>query len=107
MLLSSIGQPYDPVKNHGVIGKNYAYQTSGHVKLFFDHKVFNRFMGGGGSGTVADEYNGDNFDHAGLGFIGGAHFAVQSCGAPPIRSHPLSSGTSRWGAGWKQTVAKH
>jgi len=107
MLLSGIGKPYDPVSNQGVVGRNYSYQTMGGVSLFFDDKVFNRFMGGGGLGTIVDEYNGDNFDHTGLGFIGGAFLAVHSAGNLPIRSHPVPPGTPHWGSGWKKAVAHY
>ena len=64
-------------------------------------------MGGGGFGTVIDEFNGDNFDHAGLGFIGGAYLLVGSNGTPPIKSHPVPSGTPHWGSGWKKAVAQY
>ncbi len=107
LLLSGIGKPYDPVSNQGVVGRNYSYVTYGKVSLFFDDKVFNRFMGGGGLATSIDEYNGDNFDHSGLGFMGGAYHIVSSIGAPPIKSHLLPEGTPRWGSGWKAAVAKH
>ena len=107
MLLSGIGKPYDPVSNRGVVGRNYAYVTYGKVALFFDDKVFNPFMGGGGLATAIDEFNGDNFDHTNLGFIGGAYHIVSSVGAPPIKSHPVPPGTPRWGAGWKQAVAQY
>ncbi len=86
---------------------NYSYQTMGHVTLFFEDKVFNGFMGGGGLCTAIDEFNGDNFDHAGLGFIGGAYVIVNSRGAAPIRSHPVPPGTPRWGSGWKKAVARY
>ena len=109
MLLSGIGKPYDPVRNQGVVGKNYSYQTGGNIKLFFEDKVFNRFMGRGGIGTVIDEFNGDNFDHTGLGFIGGAHVgvALNSGAGRPISSHPVPPGTPRWGSGWKKAVAQY
>ncbi|OGA37467.1 MAG: GMC family oxidoreductase [Betaproteobacteria bacterium RIFCSPLOWO2_12_FULL_62_13] len=109
MLLSGIGKPYDPVSNRGVVGRNYSYQTGGNVKLFFEDKVFNRFMGHGGIGTVIDEFNGDNFDHAGLGFMGGAHVgvAVNSGPGKPLCSHPVPPGTPRWGSGWKKAVAQY
>jgi len=107
MLLSAIGKPYDPVNNSGVIGKNYAYQTAGKVTLFFEDKIFNRFMAGGGLGTSIDEFNGDNFDHSGLGFIGGGYLMVHSGGAPPIRSRPLPSGTAHWGSAWKHATAHY
>src|SRR5205823_1314369 len=71
MLLSGIGKPYDPVANTGTVGRNYAYQTPSSVTLFFEDRNFNSFMGAGGLGLAIDEFNGDNFDHSGLGFIGG------------------------------------
>ena len=107
MLLSGIGQPYDPVANRGVIGRNYAYVAYGKVVLFFEDRSLNQFMGGAGIGTAIDEFNGDNFDHAGLGFIGGAYLCVNSNGNLPIKSHPVPPGTPHWGSGWKQAVARY
>jgi gluconate 2-dehydrogenase alpha chain len=107
LLLSGIGRPYDPRTGEGVVGRNYAYQTGTKVALFFDDKVFNPFMGGGALTTSIDEYNGDNFDHDGKGFIGGAYLAAQSNGATPIRSITLPGGTPRWGGEWKQAAARY
>src|SRR5258708_17240490 len=83
MLLSGIGKPYDPVANTGVVGRNYAYQTPSSVTLFFEDKIFNQFMAAGGMGVTIDEFNGDNFDHSCLGFIGRGVFQ-----AATIRSLP-------------------
>ena len=107
LLLSGIGKPYDPVTNQGVVGRNYSYATYGKVPVFFDDKVFNRFMGSGGLGTLIDEYNGDNFDHAGLGFIGGAYIMVATAGNLPIKSHLVPPGTPNWGPDWKKAVAHY
>jgi len=107
MLLSGIGTPYDPATGRGTVGRNYAYQANGRAQLFFDDRTFNRFMGGGGIGTAIDEFNADNFDHTGLGFIGGAYLSVVSMGAAPIRTHPVPAGTPAWGSAWKQAVARY
>ena len=107
MLLSGIGRPYDPVRNRGVVGRNYAYQTPSAVTLFFEDKVFNQFMGAGGLGIAIDEFNGDNFDHSGLGFIGGGFFNAASTGARPIGVRPVPAGTPRWGSAWKKAVAHY
>src|SRR2546425_183666 len=107
MLLSGIGRPYDPVRNRGVVGRNYAYQTPSAVTLFFEDKVFNQFMGAGGLGIAIDEFNGDNFDHSGLGFIGGGFFNAASTGARPIGVRPGPAGTPRWGSAWKKAVAHY
>jgi gluconate 2-dehydrogenase alpha chain len=107
MLLSGIGKPYDPVSNTGVVGRNYSYQTGGKVSLFFEDQVFNPFMGGGARGTSIDDFNADNFDHAGLGFIGGSYVALSSSGAAPIKNTPVPPGTPHWGSGWKKAAAKY
>ena len=64
-------------------------------------------MGGGARGTSIDEFNGDNFDHSGLGFMGGAYVAVSSSGAMPIRSTPVPPGTPRWGSAWKRAATQY
>ena len=107
MLLSGIGKPYDPKANTGVVGRNYAYQTTSGVGLFFEDREFNRFMGAGSLSMVIDDFNGDNFDHSGLGFIGGGWIAASSSGSRPIESHPVPPGTPRWGSGWKRAVARY
>ncbi len=84
LLLSGIGKPYDPKTGEGVVGKNYAYQTMSSVNVFFDDKILNPFIGAGALATVIDDFNGDNFDHCGLGFIGGAYIAGMVTGGRPI-----------------------
>jgi gluconate 2-dehydrogenase alpha chain len=107
LLLSGIGQPYDPQTGQGVIGKNYAYQIVSGVDVFFDDKVLNPFVGAGALGVGIDEFNGDNFDHSGLGFIGGGYLACWNTHGRPIEHHPIPKGTPKWGAKWKQAVAKN
>ncbi|WP_028693574.1 GMC family oxidoreductase [Pseudomonas cremoricolorata] len=108
MLLSGIGEPYDPVSNTGTTGRNYAYQTANNVQLFFDEgKNFNPFIGGGAIGMGIDEFNNDNFDHSGLGFVGGGSTRVTPIGAAPIASRPVPPGTPRWGSQWKKTTAQY
>jgi gluconate 2-dehydrogenase alpha chain len=107
LLLSKIGQPYDPVSGQGVIGKNYAYQITSSVNVFFDDKLLNPFIGAGAHGMLIDEYNGDNFDHSGLGFIGGGFLGIVQTGARPIETHPVPEGTPHWGSAWKKAVAQN
>jgi len=107
LLRSGIGQPYDPAAGRGVVGRNYAYQTTSDVELFFEDKELNRFMGAGALATVIDDFNGDNFDHSGLGFVGGGMLEATSFGSRPIAAAPVPEGTPRWGAGWKKAVARY
>jgi gluconate 2-dehydrogenase alpha chain len=107
MLLSGIGTPYDPSTGEGNVGRNYCYQTMSSLTLFFAEDVhLNQFMGAGALGTAIDEYSGDNFDHTGLGFVGGAYITAYTTGARPIEFHPAPPGTPRWGARWKSETAR-
>jgi gluconate 2-dehydrogenase alpha chain len=64
-------------------------------------------MASGASGTVINDFAGDNFDHSGLGFIGGAYIGAVNSGGRPILYHPVPPNTPRWGKRWKQAVIKH
>jgi gluconate 2-dehydrogenase alpha chain len=107
LLLSGIGKPYDPTTGEGVVGKNYAYQTMSSVNVFFDDKIINPFIGAGALATVIDEFNGDNFDHSGRGFIGGAYIAGMVTGGRPIEMIYTPQGTPAWGMEWKHAAAKN
>jgi len=107
MLVSGIGQPYDPATGEGHVGKNYCYQTMSSVDLFFEDKNLNPFIGAGALASVIDDYNGDNFDHSGLGFIGGAYIAGMITGARPIEMTRVPDGVPKWGLEWKRAVAKY
>ncbi len=106
LLLSKIGKPYDPVANTGVVGRNYAYQITSAVDVFLD-EILNPFMGAGALGQAIDEFNGDNFDHAPHGFIGGGYIALWTTGGRPILQHQLPEGTPKWGAGWKKALQEN
>jgi gluconate 2-dehydrogenase alpha chain len=107
LLLSGIGKPYDPTTGEGMVGKNYAYQTMSSVNVFFDDKIINPFIGAGALATVIDDFNGDNFDHAGKGFIGGAYIAGMVTGGRPIEMIYTPQGTPAWGMEWKHAAAKN
>jgi gluconate 2-dehydrogenase alpha chain len=106
LLESGIGQPYDPATNQGVIGRNYSYQTTSGVDGFFDGKNFNPFVASGALGTMIDDYNGDNFDHSGLGFVGGGYMGAAMTNGRPIVGTRTPPGTPEWGATWKKTITE-
>jgi hypothetical protein len=88
LLSSGIGLPYDPATGQGTVGRHSTYQTMAAVNVFHPERVrINPFMGAGALGTVLDD-NGDNFDHAGLGFVDGGYVSANSTGARPIEYHP-------------------
>jgi len=104
--ISGIGEPYDPATGQGVVGRNYCYQSGGGVQVFMEDREFNPFMGAGALSVAIDDFNGDNFDHGGLGFFGGALVSAATTGGRPIQTRPLPPGTPRWGREWKAATAK-
>ena len=106
MLLSGIGQPYDPNTGEGVTGRNYAYQMNGGYTLFFKDEVFNPFIGTGANGMTIDDFGIDNIDFGREGFIGGSYISAGQSNGQPIRSMALPAGTPSWGAKWKQAVGE-
>jgi gluconate 2-dehydrogenase alpha chain len=105
-LLSGIGRPYDAQTGQGVVGRNYAYQTLSGVSVILKDKVLNPFVASGGIGMMVDDYNGDNFDHSGLGFVGGGFIGAGQTNGRPITTRPVPSGTPNWGAQWKKATAE-
>jgi gluconate 2-dehydrogenase alpha chain len=107
MLTAGIGQPYDYKTGQGAVGKNYCYQVgAGNVTVFLEDKEINPFMASGAHGVLIDDFNGDNFDHAGLGFYGGAWIQAGPSNGRPILTRPVPPGTPRWGDDWKKATAK-
>jgi len=106
MLLAGIGEPYDHATGKGVVGKNYAYQFEAGANAFFEDKELNPYWGSAGMGTVIDDFNGESFDHGGLGFFGGGYIMGNTAGAPPIAGRTVPHGTPEWGSEWKRATVK-
>lgn len=103
LLLSNIGEPYDPLANKGTVGRNLTHQVSvPGATLFFDQPL-NRFMGSGASGITVGDFNGDLFDHSALPFLRGGNFLALSNGNRPIANFGVMppSVNSNWGSEWK------
>jgi gluconate 2-dehydrogenase alpha chain len=106
LLLAGIGEPYDHDSGKGLVGKNYAYQFEAGASAFFENKEMNPYWGSAGMGVVIDDFNGENFDHGGLGFFGGGYIACNTAGAPPIAGRTVPHGTPEWGSEWKRATVK-
>jgi gluconate 2-dehydrogenase alpha chain len=106
LLLSGIGTPYDPNTGQGQIGRNFSHQTMSTALGFFDKDKFNfnPFIASGAIGMIIDEFNGDNFDHGPLGFVGGGYLGQVQTNGRPIENMELPPGTPAWGAQWKQAL---
>ena len=108
LLLSNIGKKYDPASGEGVVGRSYSYQLNGSAALHFDKdQPMNPFVGAGASGHAMDDFDGDNFDHGPLDFIGGSSINCINTGGRPIQQLSLPAGTPAWGAEWKKSAREN
>lgn len=107
LLLSEIGTPYNPKTGEGTLGRAYNWQTMTMGFLYFENEYMNSFISTGALSTQIDDFNGDNFDHTGLGFIGGAGIqAISDQGTPLAMLDRVTPGTKKWGSEWKKAF-KH
>ena len=99
-MLSGIGTPYDPNTGQGQIGRNFTHQTMSAALGFFDKDKynFNPFVSAGAIGMCIDEFNGDNFDHGPLGFVGGGYIGQVQTNGRPIEIDARSRPARRPGA---------
>ena len=62
------------------------------VFVTFDDRHVNNFMGPSAQKHTIDDFNADNFDHNGLGFIRGAQLSV---GTANLQGGPIAFSTRR------------
>lgn len=105
LLLSKIGEPYDPNTKKGVIGRNFNGQfniTFLGAQGFFEKEKFNLYMGAGGLGATMSDFAADNFDHTDLDFIHGGAIELRQYGNGAIASNHVPKGTPAWGKEFKK-----
>lgn len=106
LMLSEIGEQYDPKTRKGIIGRNFNGQYNNAfagVKGFFDNKKFNLYAGSGAMGAAITDFAADNFDHTDLDFIGGGAIELRQYGFAAISSsNNIKEGTPSWGADYKK-----
>jgi gluconate 2-dehydrogenase alpha chain len=102
LLSRSPAHPDGLANSGGQVGRHYmAHITPFAFGLFPDHRL-NLFTGPWSQATCVEDFNADNFDHAGLGFVGGATLtAAHELKPIAAASAPLPASVPRWGAGWK------
>lgn len=101
LMVSKIGEQYDPATGRGTLGRNYCYQILPGATGYFEEQM-NTFMGAGALGMTIDDFNADNFDHSQLDFIHGGSLSITQPGARPIESNPIQRDTPTWGAEFKK-----
>jgi gluconate 2-dehydrogenase alpha chain len=108
LLSTSRAYPNGLANNHGQVGRHYLshHQGAGVSALFpFD---LGSWYGLPAQGVAVDEWADDNFDHAGLDFIGGGNLWAMSDNRPISAANGSTFGRSRaWGSGWKRFIQQN
>ena len=63
LLLSGVGEPYNPSTGTGTVGRNLTHQVSFSPVLAFFEKPLNKFMGSGAAGVLIGDFSGHVLDH--------------------------------------------
>src|SRR5207248_554204 len=106
LLLSGIGEPYDPATGRGTVGSNLTHQVTVSAATAFFDQPLNRFMGSGSAGILFSDFDGDDLDRSSLNFIRGGYFAARGYGFQPIGSFGVlpNSIKATWGSEWKKAA---
>lgn len=109
LLLSQIGEPYDPASGKGTVGRNLTHQVYYPAATAFFEKPLNRFMGSGAAGVRIADFDGDLFDHSGLAFLRGGILLALSLGFRPIANFGVvpQSVKPKWGSEWKKAAVHY
>lgn len=105
LMLSGIGEQYDPTTRKGVIGRNFNGQfniTFLGATGFFDDQKFNLYAGAGALGATMSDFAADNFDHTDLDFIHGGAIEYRQYGNTALASNIVPKDTARWGPEFKK-----
>jgi gluconate 2-dehydrogenase alpha chain len=111
LLSKSKAFPSGLANNHGQVGKHYFghwdAQAGTGVNALFPRDL-NIWYGAIAQNVTIDEWADDNFDHSGLGFIGGAAIQVNT------EKHPIGAAAMntygrapQWGSKWKSFVREN
>jgi gluconate 2-dehydrogenase alpha chain len=106
LLLSGIGEPYNPATGRGTVGRNLTHQVMLNAATAFFAKPLNRFMGSGASGFMFNDLDGDLIEHEALPFLRGGAFVGRSARALPIGECDVlpKSVAATWGSEWKKAI---
>ncbi len=104
--------PNGLANSSGQVGKHLMAHISAKVFAAFDDRFVNIYMGPSAQKHTLDDFNADNFDHSGLGFIRGSQISVSPA---DLEAGPIGTalsmnpppGIPRWGAAYRDFLAKY
>lgn len=113
LLLSKTARfPNGLANSSGQVGRHLMAHIGARVFTAFDDRYVNIYMGPSAQRHTLDDFNADNFDHGGLGFIRGAQVSVSPA---DLEAGPIGAAVSmnpppgipRWGAAYRDFLAKY
>jgi gluconate 2-dehydrogenase alpha chain len=107
LLPRSTAFPDGLANRSGQVGRNAMSQVYVGVDAVFPGRMLNRFNGTWPQCTSIDDFNADNFDHGGLGFIGGGCISAIQEAKPIATALSTPPSVPRWGKAWKAWLAAH
>jgi len=108
LLSRSPAFPDGLANDRGQVGAHFMAHVCPFVYGLFPGRRLNVFTGVGSQVTCLDDFNGDNFDHAGLDFIGGGMMTAFAESTPiAFAKNVCPPGLPRWGAAWKAWMARN
>jgi gluconate 2-dehydrogenase alpha chain len=103
--------PNGLANSSGQLGKHIMGHMMANVFVGFDDTHMNIYMGPSAQKHTIDDFNGDNFDHGGVGFIRGSQISI---GTGNLQGGPIAlttvatpPGVPRWGAPYSDFLAKY
>jgi gluconate 2-dehydrogenase alpha chain len=108
LLSRSRAYPNGLSNNHGQVGRHFFNHSMGRdVAALFPFDL-NAWYGAPAQCASVDDWADDNFDHSGLGFIGGANISV-NMELTPLRAADMATFglAPSWGAEWKTFIKKN
>jgi gluconate 2-dehydrogenase alpha chain len=108
LLSRSKAFPHGLSNNRGQVGRHYfSHAQGGGVTALFPFDI-NNWYGLPAQGTAVDDWADDNFDHAGLDFIGGGNLWVYSDRRPIAAANTTTFGRApAWGSAWKAFIREN
>jgi len=112
LFLSKTGRfPNGLANSSGHLGKHMMSHIMANVFVAFDDQHVNIYMGPSAQKHTVDDYNADNFDHGGTGFIRGSQISI---GTGNLEGGPISLTTTApppnvptWGAAYRDFLAQY
>ena len=106
LLSRSRAFPDGLANNGGQVGRHLMTHSFVMGLGVFPGRRMNTWSGSAAQATAVDDFDGDNFDHTGLGFIGGAVLMACMELRLAMAARMTPPGLPRWGAAYKRWLAE-